>query len=245
MKDLGSLTYFLGIAVTGGRHDMFLSQLKYATKINERAKMSNYKPPTDTTMKFDGTCLPASYLTLYHNLTVALQYLAFTRLNIYYVVQQVCLYIHDPREPHFSDIKLIMRYIRITLNNGLQLYASPSRDLIAYSDAELVGCSTTKHSTSGYYVFLGQNFLSWYFKRQSMISCSNIEAEYRGVVNVVAETNWIHNLLHDLLYPSLSKTLVYCYNVSAIYLSTIPIKYQCTKHIEIDIYFVRDKVTLG
>nr|GFB32321.1 NBS-containing resistance-like protein [Tanacetum cinerariifolium] len=68
------------------------------------------------------------------------------------------------------------------------------------------------------------------------------EAEYHGVTNVVAETAWIQNLFLELHAPLTTATLVYCDNVSAVYLSTNPIQHQRTKHIEIDIYFVRDCV---
>ena len=152
---------------------------------------------------------------------------------------------HDPWEPHFQALKRILWYIRGTLDHGLQLYVSPSRGLIAYSDADWAGCPTTRWSTSGYCVFLGQNFLSWSSTRQGTISRSSAEAEYRGVANAVAETCWLRNLLRELLYPPLTATLVYCDNVSAVYLSTNPIQHQRTKHIEIDLHFVRDKVAMG
>ena len=38
---------------------------------------------------------------------------------------------------------------------------------------------------------------------------------------------------------------MYCDNVSAVYLSTNPIQHQRTKHVEIDLHFVRDRVVLG
>ncbi|GJY28482.1 ribonuclease H-like domain-containing protein, partial [Tanacetum coccineum] len=71
---------------------------------------------------------------------------------------------------------------------------------------------------------------------------SSAEAEYWGVANVVAETAWIRNLLRELHSPLLTATLVYCDNVSAVYMSANPVQHQRTKHIEIDIHFVRDMV---
>ncbi|GJW26791.1 ribonuclease H-like domain-containing protein [Tanacetum coccineum] len=76
-------------------------------------------------------------------------------------------------------------------------------------------------------------------------STRSAEAEYRGVANIVAETAWFRNLLRELHSPLLNATLVYCDNVSAVYMSTNPIQHQRTKHIEIDIHFVRDMVTAG
>nr|GEW39816.1 ribonuclease H-like domain-containing protein [Tanacetum cinerariifolium] len=71
------------------------------------------------------------------------------------------------------------------------------------------------------------------------------QAKYRGVANVVAETCWLRNLLRKLHTPLSSTTLVYCDNVSVVYLSSDPIQHQRPKHIEIDIHFVRDLVAIG
>ncbi|GKA62866.1 ribonuclease H-like domain-containing protein [Tanacetum coccineum] len=65
------------------------------------------------------------------------------------------------------------------------------------------------------------------------------------VVLLVAKTSWLCNLLRELHSPLSIATLVYCDNVSAVYMSANPVQYQRTKHIEIDIHFVRDTVTAG
>ncbi|GJZ54109.1 ribonuclease H-like domain-containing protein [Tanacetum coccineum] len=188
---------------------------------------------------------PVSDPTLYRSLAGSFQYLTFTRPDISYTVPQVCLHMHDPREPHFSALKRILRYVHGTLNYGLQLFSSSTTDLVAYFDADWAGCPTTRRSTSGYCVFLGNNLLSWSAKRQPTLSRSSAEAEYHGVANAVAETCWLRNLLRELPTPLSSATLVYCDNISAVYLSSNPVQHQRTKHIEIDIHFVRDLVATG
>ncbi|GJT31282.1 ribonuclease H-like domain-containing protein [Tanacetum coccineum] len=248
MTDLGPLNYFLGISVTRDSSGLFLSQKKYAIEILEKAHMVSCNPsrtPVDTESKLGVDGDPVSDPTLYRSLAGSLQYLTFTRPDISYAVQQVYLYMHDPREPHLSALKRILRYVQGTLNYGLQLFSSSTTDLVAYSDADWAGCPTTRRSTSGYYVFLGNNLLSWSAKRQPTLSRSSAEAEYRGVANVVAETCWLRNLLRELHTPLSSATLVYCDNVSAVYLSSNPVQHQRTKHIEIDIHFVRDLVAAG
>ncbi|GJR88695.1 ribonuclease H-like domain-containing protein [Tanacetum coccineum] len=188
--DIGSLNYFLGIRAQRSTLSMFLSQAKFAEKILERAHMQNYNPcktPVDTESKLGSDGDP------------------------------VCLYMHDPRDPHFTALKCILRYVH-------------------------VGFPVTRRSTSGYCVFLGDNLLSWSAKRQVTLSRSSAEAEYRGVANVVAKTAWICNLLRELHTPLFTATLVYCDNVSAVYMSANPIQHQRTKHIEIDIHFVHDFV---
>nr|GFA17800.1 ribonuclease H-like domain-containing protein [Tanacetum cinerariifolium] len=124
-------------------------------------------------------------------------------------------------------------------------YQSSTNQLSAYTDADWAACPATHRSTSGYCVFLSDNILSWSAKRQVTLPCSSDEAEYRGVANVVAETVWICNLLCELHTPLFTATLVYCDNVSAVYMSTNTVQHQPTKHIEIDIHFVCDFVTLG
>ena len=93
--------------------------------------------------------------------------------------------------------------------------------------------------------FLGDNLISWSAKRQPTVFKSSAEAEYRGVANVVSKICWIRNLLLELHCPITTATLVYCDNVSAFYLAGNSIHHQHTKHIEIDIHFVREKVKRG
>ncbi|XP_071712390.1 uncharacterized mitochondrial protein AtMg00810-like [Rutidosis leptorrhynchoides] len=207
MTDLGPLKYFLGISASRNTSGLFLSQRQYALEILDRADMTTCHPcrtPVEPGAKLTSHCPPVKDPTLYRSLAGALQYLAFTRPDITYAG---------------------------TPELGLQLYSSSPATLVAYSDADWAGCPTTRRSTFGYCVFLGNNLLSWSSKRQVTPSHSSAEAEYHGVANAVAETCWLRNLLRELHCPLTSATLVYCDN--------------WTKHIEIDIYFVRDLVAQG
>ncbi|GKD43880.1 ribonuclease H-like domain-containing protein, partial [Tanacetum coccineum] len=147
---------------------MFLSQCKYDIEILVRDHMigcNSSRTPVDTASKLGDDGDPVSDLTLYRSLAGSLQYLTFTRPDISYAVQQVCLYMHDPQEPHFSTLKQILRYVRGSLDYGLQLFSSSTTSLVVYSDANWAGCPTTRRSTSGYCVFLGNNLLLWSSKR--------------------------------------------------------------------------------
>nr|GEV05113.1 ribonuclease H-like domain-containing protein [Tanacetum cinerariifolium] len=194
MTDLGPLNNFMGVSVTRDSSGLFLSQQKYVVEILEKAHMLNCNPsrtPVDTVSKLGVGGDPVSNLTLYRSLACSLQYLTFTRPDISYAVQQVCLHMHDPRESHLSDLKRILRL-----------------------DVPLLGDQLS-------------------------------EAEYHDVANVVAETCWLLNLLHELHTPLSFATLVYCDNVSAAYLSCNSVQHQHTKHIEIDIHFIRGLVVAG
>ncbi|GJV70942.1 ribonuclease H-like domain-containing protein [Tanacetum coccineum] len=219
MTDLGSLNYFLGVSAQRSKYGLFLSQSKFAEEILERAHLQHCNPcktPMDTESKHGSDGDP-----------------------------QIRLYMHDPRDPHFTALKHILRYVRGTIDNGLQLHVSSTSQLTTYTDVDWAGCPVTRRSTSGYCVFLGDNLLSWSAKRHVTLSCSSAEAEYRGITNVVVETVWIQNLLLKLHTPLSTATLVYCDNDSVVYLSTNLVQHQRTKHIEIDIHFVREYVASG
>jgi hypothetical protein len=152
---------------------------------------------------------------------------------------------YDPREPHLAALKQILRYLQGTLALGLTMRRSPPTELVIYTDADCAGCPDTRRSTSGYAVFLGDNLVSWSSKRQHTVSRSSAEAEYRAVANGVAEATWLRQLLIDLRHPPRRATLVYCDNISAVYLSCNPMQHQRTKHVEIDLHFVWERVALG
>ncbi|KAM3354769.1 hypothetical protein ACQJBY_025482 [Aegilops geniculata] len=235
LKDLGPLHYFLGIEVIRRADGFFLHQQKYAHELLEHAGMLNCKPaPTPVDTKAKVSALEGSLASdgaFYHSIVGALQYLTLTRPDLQYAVQQVCLHMHAPRDSHWTLVKRILRYIRGTLSLGLTLTASASTDLVAYSDADWAGCPDTRRSTSGYCVYLGPSLISWSSKRQPTVSRSSAEAEYRAVANAVAECSWIRQLLQELLCDVHKATLVYCDNVSAVYLSANPVHHRRTKHI--------------
>ncbi|KAJ9547656.1 hypothetical protein OSB04_020199 [Centaurea solstitialis] len=127
---------------------------------------------------------------------------------------------------------------------GALQYLTFTRPDIAYA-VQQAGCPNTRRSPSGFCVYLGDNLVSWSSKRQHVVSCSSAEAEYRGIANVVAEAAWLRNLLLDLSCPLSRATIVFCDNVSAMYLASNPVQNQRTKHVEIDLHFVRERVAIG
>jgi hypothetical protein len=77
------------------------------------------------------------------------------------------------------------------------------------------------------------------------MSRSSAEAEYRAVANGAAECIWLRQLLGELHCAIPKVTVIFCDNVSAVYMSSNPVHHKRTKHIELDIHFVREHVQLG
>ncbi|GJS77451.1 ribonuclease H-like domain-containing protein [Tanacetum coccineum] len=145
MTDLGPLNYFLGISATRTTSGIFLSQKKYATEILEQAQMLNCNPcrtPVNTEKKLGHERSPVTDPTLYRSLAGSLQYLTFTRSDLSYAVQQLCLYMHDLREPHLNAMKCYPAMRQYTsgycvfLGDNLLTWSSKCQDMLSRSSVE-------------------------------------------------------------------------------------------------------------
>jgi hypothetical protein len=111
MKDVEPLHHFLDITVERHLDGLFLHQRTYTLDILKRAVMIDCKPcmtPVDLQEKLaDDSGPPVADASQFRSIPGALQYLTFIRPDIAYVVQQICLHMHDPREPNLTAIKRI------------------------------------------------------------------------------------------------------------------------------------------
>lgn len=114
MKDLGSLSFFLGVGASCNASGPFLSKKSFTRDILTCADMDVSNPcntPTDKKAKLSLDDKPVVAPTLYCSLVGALQYLTLTRPDVAFAVHQVCLIMHDPREPDLHGLKRILRYM--------------------------------------------------------------------------------------------------------------------------------------
>lgn len=94
-------------------------------------------------------------------------------------------------------------------------------------------------------VFLGDKLISWFSKRQHIVSRSSAEVGFCSVANVVTESCWLCQLLAELQHPLQRASTVYYDNISAVNLFSNLVQHQCTKLVEIDLYFIRECVSFG
>ncbi|CAL9021646.1 unnamed protein product, partial [Prunus brigantina] len=250
IKDLGPLSYFLGLQVLHQNGTLHINQLKYAHDLLQKANLLNSKPAsTPLAAKVllsvsDGALI--SNPTEYRELVGSLQYLTLTRPDISFAVNTVAQFMSAPRTPHLVAAKRILRYIKGTIDLGLSFTPQPAAArLSAYSDADWAGCPDSRRSTIGYVITLGTNLISWCSKKQPTVSRSSTESEYRALSHACAETNWLCSLLHEpgvrLRFP----VQLFCDNLGTTYLAANPVFHARTRHIELDYHFVREKVALG
>lgn len=245
MTDLGVLTYFLGLEVQSKTTGLLVTQSKYASDVLHKFGMAFSKPCTTPcssgSLDVDSPLCSVKDAKAYRSMVGALHYLTFTRPNISYAVSRVSQYMHSPTQGQLAVVKRVFRYIRGTLTAGL-LFQKGSLTLTAFSDSDWAGSQIDCCSTTGFVIFLGNNPVSWLSKKQSTVSRSSTEAEYRALAAATAELCWLRQILKDLFVFLPRAPLFLCDNQSALQLARNPVFRGRTKHVEIDFHFVREKV---
>ena len=94
-------------------------------------------------------------------------------------------------------------------------------------------------------MFVGWNPVSWKSKKQSVVSRSSVESEYRAMTQFVFEIMWLHQLLMEVSIETSVPAKLWCDNQTAFHIASNPVFHERTKHIEIDCHFVREKIQLG
>jgi hypothetical protein len=132
--------------------------------------------------------------------------------------------------------------VKNTSQLGITFRKSSSTLLSAFSDADWAGCIEDHRSTGGFAIFIGPNLVSWIARKQDSVSHSSTEAEYKALANATTELIWVEALLRELGVCLRQKPCLWCDNLGATYLSVNPVFHACTKHIEIDYHFIRERV---
>jgi len=248
MKDLGDAHFFLGLQITRNESTITVTQTRYLLSLLQKFELAGAKPvsthiASSTSLTVgEGTLLSDS--TYYRRLVGSLQYLTLTRPDISYAVHNVCQFMHHPHDSHLIAVKRVFQYLKGTLNIGLHFVKTPPIALRGFCDADWAGSRDDRRSMTGFAIYMGDNLLSWGAKKQATMSRSTAEAEYRALASTTAELMWFIHLLKSIGYLLPAPTLC-CDNLSAINMAENPVFHHRTKHIEIDVHFVREQVARG
>ena len=216
IKDLGNLTYFLGLEVARNAKGIHLSQRKYAINILQETDMLA-STPVSTLMNFskcnstnngDGLSDPTSYRRLIGKLI----YLTNTRPDIMHVVHNLSQYVLALISNNHQAALLVLRYLKQAPRLGLFLDANSDIKITGFSYSNWVRCLDMRKSITRFIIYLGQSPINWKSKKQCIVSHSSSEVEYRALASTTCELQWILYVLQDLKIQHPQPALLFCDN---------------------------------
>ncbi|XP_050876043.1 secreted RxLR effector protein 161-like [Lathyrus oleraceus] len=180
MTDLGNMVYFLGMKIMYYEKGIILHQLKYELELLKRFELLSCKvivTPADANQKLDsdGDDVDAA---MFKQLIGSLRYLCNTRLDIFYAVGMMSVFMSKPKWYRYQDAIIILRHIKGTHKYGVLFPSGAEADskLLSYSNFDWCGDRVDRRSTSGYLFKFMRSPISWCFKKQSVVALSTYEA---------------------------------------------------------------------
>ncbi|GJY16630.1 ribonuclease H-like domain-containing protein [Tanacetum coccineum] len=253
IKDLGELKYFLGIEVLKTKTGLCLTQRKYCLELLHDFGLLGCKPvmtplPENIVLAHKESENDKFLVNFanYQRLVGKLIYLTLTRPDISYVVHCLSQHMHSPLKSHLDIAMRVLKYLKLAPGYGIQFSKRNSVfDINAFSDSDWAKCPVTRRSVFGYCVFVNGCLVSWKSNKQSTLSRSSTEAEYRSMALVTCEIMWIVKIMKDLNVDNLIPANLYYDNKSAIQIAANPVMHEKTKHFDLDVHLIREKVSSG
>lgn len=257
VKNLGQISFSLGIHFTWSDAGLYMTQTAYVGKIVEKFRMEECHPlyvPMQKGMKPTAKMSPQSEEEKakmsdvpYKSAIGSLLYLAIcTRPDIIYAVSALARYSQNPGMEHWMLVKHVIRYVRFTKGHGLfyKRHAGVIKELTsegfadaAYNDSE---CA---RSTTGYIVvLLGLYSISWRSKLTTLTALSTMESELVALHSLVREVAWMRLVLREISSLSLPPTTIHCDNNPVVQQTRQPRVTEKNKHINPKFFYVLDLI---
>jgi hypothetical protein len=239
----------LGFGGLAGAWTHLFGQGKYVVDILRRFQMEDCRPMS-TPMITNWKKLHSSELelvdpTLYRQLIGSLMYLVNTRPYLCFAVNSLSHFMVEPWRVHWVRAKYVLRYLKGTMDYGLNYDRGDGVILIGYTDSDWAGRVSDKKSILGCCFGLGSTVVSWFNQKQKSVALSSAEVEYMVASHAICEAIWLCKLLVGIFGVQIRPTVIYCDNQSCIKLFENPIFHDRSKHIEIRYHFIWDYVQRG
>ena len=248
-RDLSPPRYFLGLEIAYRQGKMSICQRKYVLDLLEETGMLGCKPASSPMEQnvdwWDNATALLEDAGIYRRLVGKLIYLTVTRPDISYAVSILSQFMQAPRTIHLEGVYRLLAYLKRAPGKGLLYRRQGHLHIEAYSDSGFAGDKEDRKSHGGYATYVGGNLVTWCSQKQSIVSRSSAEAEYRAMADTTAEMLWLRSLLTELGFPPEGPMQMYCDNMAATFIASNATFHMTMKHIEIDYHFIRQYVVNG
>jgi len=167
IKNLGDLTYFIGLDVARNSSGLHLSQHKYVLDLLHETGMLDFAPmPTPMThssrlISFEDFPLTETKSSTYCTLISRLIYLTNTRPDIAFCVNNLSQFLSSPTKVHQQVAFRILRYLKGNPGSGIFFNRNRSMQLRGHSEFDRATYPETIKSVTGVSIFLGESLISW------------------------------------------------------------------------------------
>ena len=96
-----------------------------------------------------------------------------------------------------AAIYRILMYLKMILGKGLYFKDTNTR-MEVFTDTDWAGSITNRRSTSGHCTFIWGNLVTWRSKKQTVVSRSSAEVEFKAIAHGICEGIWLKRLLKEL-----------------------------------------------
>lgn len=250
ITDLGTLHWLLGIEVRRNRDErtISLSQTAYIDTILRRFNFDELKPvsvPMDpnTHLHTPGE-LTTDELALVRDFPMqecigSLMYCSIgTRVDISFAVSLLSRFTKNFDSTHIHAVKRVYRYLNGTKHLWLTYGDTKGDELKGYGDAD-GNMQEDRRAISGNAFIIDGGAVSWFSKRQEVVSLSTTESEYIAATHAAKEAIWLRQLIAQLFEPIAGPTVIFSDNQSAIALAKDHQFHSRTKHIDVRYHFIR------
>lgn len=253
MKDLGELSWYLGIKVTFSpdRQSVELSQRAFALDILRQYRMekANHRKvpiipsPRPLTLEQLRDLKPWMAEHKYRAIVGALQYLTLTtRPDLAVAVGFAARHTANPQPEDWQALKQILGYLAGTVDYGLVYHKHKDALIVGSSDSDWAGDKSDRKSTSGFAFIYAGAAISWKCKKQSIVARSTAEAEIVALDLAAREGLWLRKLTKALFLKEHPPLVIHEDNEAAIAISRKHQRTARTKHIDIQFFAICDDV---
>lgn len=242
--DLGKMHFFLGIEVVQKRDGIFICQKKYASEVLLRFGLNECNPVTnpmvpDQKLHKDETGNKVNE-TYFKQIIGSLMYFTAMRPDLVFTVSLLSRFMSCPTNLHLQVAKIILRYVRGTLNYGILYQKHETYDLIGYTDSDYAGDLGDMKSTSGYTFMLSGGAIAWSSKKQPIVALSSTQVEFVATAACAFQAVWMRRILEELGRQQKGNIVIFCDNSSMNNLSKNPMVHGRSKHIDVRFHFLRE-----